>query len=90
MRATHAPKGLLPLGHTTKDRLLNRYDKLKHVAKRHACVSVRLVLLYVKFADFRARTRAKLYFALKIHKYLQIERFLQKKMRLSAKNGKFL
>jgi hypothetical protein len=44
----------------------------------------------VKFADFVWRTRAKLYFALKIHKYLQIERFLRKKMRLSAKNGKFL
>ena len=38
------------------------YSKLRHTAKQHACVSVRLVLLYEKFADFRVRTRAKLFF----------------------------
>ena len=28
------------------------YSKLRYTAKRHTCVSVRLVLVQVKFADF--------------------------------------
>ena len=37
----------------------SRYDKLKHTAKRHTCVSVRLVLILLKFAHFTWRARAK-------------------------------
>ena len=60
------PKRAVAHGHTTKNRPRRRYSKLKYTAKRHTCVSVRLVLVLVKFADFNVRTRAKLFYSLKI------------------------
>ena len=45
-QTTHAPKGLLLFGYTTKDQLKSWYSKPRYAAKRHTCVSVRLVLTY--------------------------------------------
>ena len=65
------PKRAVAHGHTTKNRPRRRYSKLKYTAKRHTCVSVRLVLVLVKFADFNVRTRAKTLLRFKNNLYIQ-------------------